>query len=103
MIMITTTVIVGHCNQCHLNGYDNVSVILMIIVIGVIFIVILMVIVNSVPLMVIVNSVILMVIMYNRCHLNCTDEISISDVSSHKTSLANIYICLKMYCHKCAC
>ena len=33
----------------------------------------------------------------------CTDEILISDVNSHKTSLANIYMCLKMYCYKCAC
>ena len=34
---------------------------------------------------------------------HCTDEISSSDVNSHKTSLANIYMCLKMYCYKCAC
>ena len=31
----------------------------------------------------------------------CTDEISISDVNRHKTSLAIIYMCLKMYCYKC--
>ena len=33
----------------------------------------------------------------------CTDEISISDVNRHKTSLAIIYMCLKMYCYKCTC
>ena len=33
----------------------------------------------------------------------CTDEISISDVNRQKTSLAIIYICLKMYCYKCTC
>ena len=33
----------------------------------------------------------------------CTDEILIADVNSHKTSLANNYMCLKMYCYKCAC
>ena len=33
----------------------------------------------------------------------CTDETSISDVNRHKTSLANIYMCLKMYCYKCTC
>ena len=33
----------------------------------------------------------------------CTDEMSISDVNSHKTSLANIYMRLKMYCYICAC
>ena len=33
----------------------------------------------------------------------CTDEILISDVNSHKTSLAIIYMCLKMYCYKCTC
>ena len=33
----------------------------------------------------------------------CTDEISISAVNRHKTSLAIIYMCLKMYCYKCTC
>ena len=32
-----------------------------------------------------------------------TDEILISDVNRHKTSLAIIYMCLKMYCYKCTC
>ena len=36
------------------------------------------------------------------CH-HCADEISISDVNRHKTSLAIIYMCLKMYCYKCTC
>ena len=30
----------------------------------------------------------------------CTDEILISDVNSYKSSLAIIYMCLKMYCHE---
>ena len=33
----------------------------------------------------------------------CTDKILISDVNRHKTSLAIIYMCLKMYCYKCTC
>ena len=33
----------------------------------------------------------------------CTDEISISDVNRHRTSLATIYMCLKVYCYKCIC
>ena len=41
--------------------------------------------------------------MYCLVGPECTDEISISDVNSHKTFLANIYMCLKMYCYKCAC
>ena len=36
----------------------------------------------------------------NLC-FSCTDEISISDVNRHKTYLAIIYMCLKMYCYKC--
>ena len=31
----------------------------------------------------------------------CTDEISISDANRHKTSLAIISMCLKMYCYEC--
>ena len=31
---------------------------------------------------------------------DCTNEILISDVNSDKTSLAIIYICLKMHCLK---
>ena len=33
-------------------------------------------------------------------YYNCTDEISISDVNSYKSSLVIIYMCLKKYCHK---
>ena len=33
----------------------------------------------------------------------CTDEISISDVNRHKTSLAIIYMCLEVYCYECIC
>ena len=33
----------------------------------------------------------------------CTDEISISDVNRHKTSLPIIYMYLEVYCYKCIC
>ena len=37
----------------------------------------------------------------NFKEISCTDELLISDVKRHKTSLAIIYMCLKMYCYKC--
>ena len=36
-------------------------------------------------------------------HTPCTDEISISYVNRHKTSLVIIYMCLEVYCYKCIC